>query len=102
MSAVVAVYFSPLKNFHEVLSVIHTSLLELLVCPETHQALQPCSAEKLAEINAAIEAGSLHTVGGDICDTPLTEALLREDEQVVYPIVKGIPLLLPETGIPLP
>jgi uncharacterized protein YbaR (Trm112 family) len=32
---------------------------------------------------------------------PIAEGLIREDGRMLYPMSEGIPLLLPEEGIPL-
>lgn len=63
-------------------------LLEILCCPVTHQTLR--IAERAALIHASAKAGR-----------PISEGLIREDGRMLYPISNGIPLLVPEEGIPL-
>jgi uncharacterized protein YbaR (Trm112 family) len=77
------------------------SLLELICCPQTHQTLTPLSSDKLAEVNRRISLGQISTVNGIVVRTPLPAGLVREDGKVIYPIRDGIPLLVPEEGIPL-
>jgi uncharacterized protein YbaR (Trm112 family) len=75
------------------------SLLELICCPQTHQALTPLTPDKLAEVNRRISLGEINTVNGIVVRTPLPAGLVREDGSVIYPISNGIPLLVPEEGI---
>ena len=63
-------------------------LLEILCCPVTHQTLR--IADQAALISASAKASR-----------PISEGLVREDGKVLYPISNGIPLLVPEEGIPL-
>ena len=44
-------------------------------------------------------AGEVQYVNGDAVDEPLREALITEDDRVVYPVVDGIPILLEDKGI---
>lgn len=57
-------------------------LLKLLCCPVTRQPLRDADPEVLAR--HSLEAG-----------------LIREDGQVLYPVVNGIPVLLADEGIVL-
>lgn len=74
-------------------------LLELLCCPVNKRPLRPISREQLRVLNAAIGAGSAVKVGGEALTESLTDALIREDGQVIYPIDDGIPVLLAEEAI---
>lgn len=74
-------------------------LLELLCCPVTKRPLRPISREQLRALNAAIEAGNVARVGGEAVAGALSDALVREDGQVIYPIDDGIPVLLAEEAI---
>lgn len=74
-------------------------LLELLCCPVTKRPLRPVSREQLRALNAAIEGGAVVKVGGEAIAQPLTDALVRDDGQVVYPVDDGIPVLLAEEAI---
>jgi uncharacterized protein YbaR (Trm112 family) len=64
------------------------ALLELICCPLTHQTLR--IAEKAELTRASAQVGR-----------PLAEGLVREDGRILYPISDGIPLLVPEGGIPI-
>jgi len=72
-----------------------------LVCPLTKLPLEECSTDFLARINERIRQGEIRSVGGEAMKAPLEGALLRSDEKVAYPIVRGIPILIPEAGFPV-
>jgi len=67
---------------------VDDELLEILCCPVTHQTLR--IADQATLIDASAKASRL-----------ISEGLVREDGKVLYPISNGIPLLVPEEGIPL-
>ena len=79
--------------------MVDKELLNLIVCPENRTPLTPAEAVLLDRLNAAIERGNVRNRGGDTVDKPLEEVLLREDGQVLYPVVDGIPVLLVDEGI---
>ncbi len=81
--------------------MIDQDLLSILACPETHQPLAMASAEDLAAVNARIAAGGVKNRGGKDVTDALTEGLVREDKQVLYPIRDGIPFLLVDEGLEL-
>jgi len=81
---------------------VSPDLLEILVCPETKQPVALAGDDVLARVNAEIEAGRLRNRGGEPVKTPLTEALVREDGRVLYPVDDGIPVMLIEESIELP
>jgi uncharacterized protein YbaR (Trm112 family) len=64
------------------------ALLELICCPLTHQGLRMANK---AELILACAKTSRE----------ISEGLIREDGRMLYPISDGIPLLVPEEGIPL-
>ena len=68
--------------------VMDLSLLELICCPVTHQNLRLADEAELVSASAR-------------ASRPITEGLVREDGNMLYPISDGIPLLVPEEGIPL-
>ena len=63
-------------------------LLEILCCPATHQPLTIADEKALAAASARV-------------GRPLHEGLLREDGQILFPVLNGIPLLLVEEGVSL-
>lgn len=81
--------------------MIDKKLLEILVCPESRRPLRPADDELLARLNRAIAAGKVTNRGGQPVAEPLAEALVREDNALVYPIVDNIPVLLVDEAISL-
>ena len=82
--------------------MIDATLLDILVCPETKQPLRVADAALLAELNSAIEAGSVSNRGGVAVSDALVEALVREDGALLYPVRDDIPIMLVDESIPLP
>lgn len=78
---------------------IDGKLLEILCCPVSKSPLQRLPAGKLKTLNQAIGAGEVKYVNGDTVDEPLREALVTQDEKVIYAVVDNIPILLEEKGI---
>lgn len=81
--------------------MIDQELLDILVCPETKQALRAADADLLALLNQAIEAGSVTDRGGSPVTAPVEEGLVREDGLLLYAIRDGIPIMLIDEAIPL-
>jgi uncharacterized protein YbaR (Trm112 family) len=80
---------------------IEPDLLEILICPETKQALRVATAQELAGLNARIASGELRTRGGEPLPKPIQEGLVREDGKVLYQVDDGIPVMLIEESVPL-
>lgn len=78
---------------------IPQSLLEILCCPVSHEALRPLEPARLKKLNQNVDAGALLYVDGSAVEEPLTDALITRSGKVVYVIDRGIPVLLPERGI---
>jgi len=80
---------------------IDPELLEILVCPETHQPVKPADAEMLKGLNGRIKAGGVKNHQGDVVQKPVEEALVREDGKCLYLIEDGIPNMLIDERIDL-
>ena len=78
---------------------IDGKLLEILCCPVSKTPLARLTQARLKKLNQAIAAGEVQYVNGYAVDEPLREALITEDDRVVYPVVDGIPILLENKGI---
>jgi uncharacterized protein YbaR (Trm112 family) len=78
---------------------IDGKLLEILCCPVSKTPLVRLPPDKLKKLNAAITAGEVQYVHGEVVTEPLREALMTEDARVVYPVIDEIPILLEEKGI---
>lgn len=80
--------------------MIDSTLLEILVCPETKQSLRVASADLLGEVNVAIQGGKVTNRGGDKVTEGLVEALVREDGALLYPVRDDIPIMLIDEAEP--
>ena len=78
---------------------VEGKLLEILCCPVSKTPLTALSADKLEKLNAAIADGEVLYVGGGKVEEALQEALVTEDNKVIYPVQDDIPVLLEEMGI---
>ena len=81
--------------------MVDPELLEILVCPDTHQPVRPAEAEVLDRLNQAIRAGGVTNRGGGAVDTPVDEGLVREDDKILYPVREDIPIMLIDEAIEL-
>lgn len=81
--------------------MISRELLDILVCPENHTRLKLADDRLIAQINRAIEAGTLTNRGGQKVESLLDGGLVREDGRVLYPIVDEIPVMLLDEAIVL-
>ena len=67
----------------------------------TKQPVALASKEVLANVNAAIQGGTLRNRGGDPVSSTISEGLLREDGKILYIVDDGIPVMLIEESIQL-
>ena len=80
---------------------MNAELLKDLCCPETHQALRPAPGELLQAINERIRSGRWRNRSGQLLADPCEGGLLREDGAVLYPVRRGLPILLIAEAIPV-
>jgi uncharacterized protein YbaR (Trm112 family) len=78
---------------------IDGKLLEILCCPVSKTPLVRLPPDKLKKLNAAIAAGEVQYVRGEVVSKPLRDGLMTEDGRVIYPVEDDIPILLEEKGI---
>lgn len=83
-------------------NMVDQQLLDILVCPETKQALHLADAEVLGHLNDAIGRGSVVNRGGRKLEGIVSEGLVREAGDLLYPIRDDIPIMLIDEAIPLP
>lgn len=83
-------------------NMVDQELLGILVCPETKQALHMADAEVLQRLNDAISRGAVVNRGGRTLEKAVSEGLVREAGDLLYPIRDEIPIMLVDEAIPLP
>lgn len=81
--------------------MVDPELLEILVCPETHQPLRQADEVAVQRVNDAIAAGRAKNVAGEAVGEAIEGGLVREDGRILYAVRDGIPVLLIEEGLPL-
>ena len=81
--------------------MVDPELLEILVCPETHQPVRPAEAPLLERLNQAIRAGKVTNQSGVGVTQPVEEGLVREDDKILYPVREEIPIMLIDEAIEL-
>jgi len=81
--------------------MLDPDLLDILVCPETKEAVRLADSEVLERVNASIADGELRNRGGEEVHQPLEAGLLRADGQLLFPVRDGIPVMLLDEAIPL-
>ena len=81
--------------------MVDAELLEILVCPETHQAVRLAERELLNRLNQAIRSGGVTNRGGNEVADPIEEGLVRKDDKILYPVREDIPIMLIDEAIEL-
>jgi|TARA_B110000014_G_C20064262_1_gene554519 uncharacterized protein YbaR (Trm112 family) len=74
-------------------------ILDILCCPVTNLKLSKVPRKKLANLNKAIQNKSIVSRDKTIISNPIQDALITEDDALLYPIEKGIPVLLENKSI---
>lgn len=82
-------------------NVIADHLLEILRCPQSRTRLRPAETKLVEQLNRAIAAGTLVNLAGERLERPLDGGLIREQGDLLYPIIDQIPVLLPDEAIDL-
>ncbi len=80
---------------------IDPELLEVLVCPETHQPVKSADEALLNDINSRAKAGTLKNHSGDAVSGPVDAGLVREDGKCLYLVEGDIPNMLIDERIDL-
>ena len=80
---------------------VAADLVEILICPESKQPVRLMSDAELTRLNERIRSGSLRNRGGSEVKAELTEALVREDGRIAYPVDDGIPVMLIDESVEL-
>jgi uncharacterized protein YbaR (Trm112 family) len=81
--------------------LIDAKLLQILRCPQDHSSLTPAEQDVVERINRGIADKKVTTVGGQLLEKPFDGGLVREAGDLLYAIVDGIPVMLPDEAIEL-
>ena len=81
--------------------MIDQELLDILVCPETKEALTVADESLVKSLNEKMEAGELKNRAGQTVKDTFEAGLVREDGKFLYMIQKDIPIMLIDEAIPL-
>jgi uncharacterized protein YbaR (Trm112 family) len=77
------------------------TLLAVLRCPESKQQLMMADEVTLERLNQAIGRGQVKNVAGDPVTEAVSAALIRDDQQRLYLISDGFPVMLIDESIDL-
>src|SRR5688500_3770664 len=91
----------PAKNDVRAPAMVDPQLLEILVCPDTRQAVREAARALRDRVNTAIGEGRLVKRGGETVREPIEGGLVREDGAWLYPVREGIPIMLLDEALPL-
>ena len=81
--------------------MIAPDLLKILCCPETHQEVRLAEPAVIERLNAQITAGTLKNRADQLVQQKIDAGLIRADSKFLYPIRRGIPVMLVDEAIPL-
>lgn len=78
---------------------ISDPLLDILCCPVSHEPLRPLEKSRIKKLAEHIAAGDVQYVDHSPVEDKPREALITRDDKVIYLVIDGIPVLLPDRGI---
>lgn len=80
---------------------IDRKLLDILCCPVTKQSVRILKRGELRALNDRITEGAVSYQDDTPVETPLEEGLITQNEERVYRVDDGIPVMLEERAITL-
>jgi len=81
--------------------VINNQLLEILRCPQDQSPLSQADQETVERANRNIAAGQVVNLAGQQVSKAIDGGLIRAAGDVMYLVVDGIPVMLPDEAIVL-
>ncbi len=81
--------------------MITPDLLEILCCPETHQAGRVADGALVDNLKGRVAVGALKNRAGQTIKEKLDAGLVRANGKFLYPVRRHIPLMLTDEAIPL-
>ena len=81
---------------------MNREIIDILVCPATHQSLRMASKSEMAKIQKRYQESGLTRADRQPVEEMPDSLLIREDEKVAYLVIDQIPNLMVNEGILLP
>jgi uncharacterized protein YbaR (Trm112 family) len=81
--------------------VIEAKLVEILRCPQDRSRLRIAPPEVVNSINRAIDAGTAVNLAGERLERRIDGGLIREQGDLLYPVIDEIPVMLPDEALEL-
>jgi len=82
-----------------IVMAIDRKLLDILCCPVTKQPVHVLGRRELKALNERIAAGDVYYQDETPVETPLEEGLITANEERIYRVDDGIPVMLEERAI---